>query len=108
MIRNDLIDGLARAFPGITKRDMSTVVNTFFGCLAEGLERGDAVELRGFGRLAVKKRRPIQARNPRTAVPVDLPERWAIAFKPAGGLIRALNPDSEEKQPFSALTSDES
>lgn len=98
MVRNDLADELATAFPGITKRDMSTIVNAFFGCLTKGLERGEPVELRGFGRLAVKKRRPIKARNPRTAVHVDLPVRWIIHFKPANALIQALNrePDSQD------------
>ena len=93
MLRNDLVGELARAFPGITKRDMSTIVNTFFGCLAQGLERGEAIDLRGFGRLAVKKRRPIKGRNPRTSKHVDLPVRWVIHFKPSGGLIQALNRD---------------
>jgi nucleoid DNA-binding protein len=96
MVRNDLVDELARAFPGITKRDMSTIVSTFFGSLAKGLERGEAIDLRGLGRLAVKKRRPMKGRNPRTAMHVDLPVRWAIHFKPANGLTQALNLDSQE------------
>jgi len=96
MLRNDLVDELARAFPGITKRDMSTIVNTFFGCLAQGLEHGEAVDLRGFGRLAVKKRRPIRGRNPKTATHVDLPVRWVVHFKPGSGLIQALNLDQRK------------
>lgn len=95
MVRNDLVDALAKAFPGITKRDMSTIVSTFFGALARGLERGEAIDLRGFGRLAVRKRLPMKGRNPRTAVDVNLPVRWVIHFKPANGLIEALNRLSE-------------
>jgi nucleoid DNA-binding protein len=98
MVKSDLVDKLTTAFPGITKRDMAMIINTFFGSLVRGLERGEAVDLRGLGRLAVKKRLPMKGRNPRTAMDVDLPVRWVVHFKPGSGLIRALNRHSEPPQ----------
>ena len=46
MVKNDLVEDLVRAFPGITKRDMTTVVSTLFESVAQGLARGEAVEVR--------------------------------------------------------------
>jgi integration host factor subunit beta len=55
------------------------------------LMRGEAVDLRGLGRLRVKKRRPMKGRNPMTAVNVHVPARWVVHFKPAGSLINRIN-----------------
>ena len=88
MVKKDLVDNLVEVFAGITKKDMEMVVKTFFKSITEGLARGEAIDLRGLGRLTVRKRRPIRGRNPRTAKHVDLPERWVVHFKPSGRLVQ--------------------
>ena len=94
MVKNDLINELAIAFPGITKKDMAAIVNTLFESVTEGLSRGEPIDIRGLGRLRVKKRRPIKARNPRTDEPVDVPRRWVIHFKAADSLVKRMNEKS--------------
>jgi nucleoid DNA-binding protein len=94
MVKKDIVDKLVEAFAGITKKDMLTIVNTFFESITEGLERGEAIDLRGLGRLTVRKRRPIKGRNPRTAMHVDLPVRWVAHFKPSGGLAQRIHEES--------------
>jgi integration host factor subunit beta len=96
MVKNDLIDELTRAFPGITKTDMSAMVNTLVESIAGGLERGEPIDLRGFGRLTVRKRSPIKGRNPRTAIPVNIPLRWVVHFKPADGLTKRINENEKD------------
>ena len=86
-----MINSLAEAFPGITREDMLTVVETLFESMAGALSRGETVELRGLGRFRVKERGPVTGRNPKTAMPVNLPKRWAVRFKPADSLIKRLN-----------------
>ena len=91
MVRRELINSLAEAFPGITKQDMLTVVEILFESMADAMSRGETVELRGLGRFKVKKRGPMTGRNPKTGNPVSLPNRWVVRFKPADSLVERLN-----------------
>jgi integration host factor subunit beta len=91
MVKHELVDALVKAFPGITKKDMSAVVDTLFGSMVQALRKGEAVEVRGIGRFKIKKRRSIEGRNPKTDTPVSVPTRWAVRFRPADSLIRQIN-----------------
>jgi integration host factor subunit beta len=91
VVRHDLIDSLAKAFPGITKRDMLAMVESLFESMAHALSRGETVEMRGLGRFKVKERDPGTARNPKTEKRVHMPKRWVVRFKAADSLIRDMN-----------------
>jgi integration host factor subunit beta len=91
MVKHDLAEELLEAFPGITRQDMLMVVDTLFESMADALVRGEVIDIRGIGRLKVKKRRPIQGRNPKTAAHVDIPTRWVTHFKPADSLTKRIN-----------------
>jgi len=92
MVKHELVDALVRALPGITKQDMSGVVDTLFGSMAQALMGGEAVEVRGVGRFKVKERGPMAGRNPRTKAAVNVPARWVVHFRAADSLIRRMNP----------------
>jgi len=92
MVKHELIDALVRAFPGVTKRDMSGVVDTLLDSMAQALMGGETVEVRGVGRFKVKERGPMAGRNPRTKTSVSVPTRWVVHFRAADSLIRRLNP----------------
>jgi integration host factor subunit beta len=91
VVKRDLIENLVKALPGITRKDMSVVVDTVFESLAQALMRGEAVELRGLGRLKIKKRQPMKGRNPLTGTVVNVPARRVPHFKPAESLIDRIN-----------------
>ncbi|NVM57548.1 MAG: integration host factor subunit beta [Desulfobacterales bacterium] len=91
MVKHELVDALVKAFPGITKHDMSTVVDTLFESMAQALLEGEAVDLRGIGRFKIRERRPIRGRNPKTSISVYLPTRWVVHFKQAGSLSKRIN-----------------
>ncbi|MGD8513424.1 MAG: HU family DNA-binding protein [Deltaproteobacteria bacterium] len=91
MVKKDLVEDLVRAFPGITKGDMTTVVNTLFESMAQGLLAGESVELRGVGRFKIKQRRARKGRNPKTEAPIDVPIHWAVHFRPGEDLTRRIN-----------------
>ena len=103
MVRQDLIDALTEAFPGITKGDMLTVVEAFFESMARALSEGEAVELRGLGRFKVKERNPGTGRNPKTEAPVLIPKRWVVRFKAADSLIKNMNASSPDALPGGQL-----
>jgi len=91
MVKKDLVEDLVRAFPGITKGDMTTVVNTLFESMAQGLSRGESVELRGMGRFKTKQRRARKGRNPKTEAPIDVPIHWVVHFRSGEDLTRRIN-----------------
>ena len=91
MVKKDLVENLVRAFPGITKDDMTTVVNTLFESMTQGLLRGESVELRGTGRFKTKQRRAGKGRNPKTEAPIDVPIHWVVHFRPGEDLTRRIN-----------------
>ena len=91
MVKPELVDALVRAFPGVTKQDMSGVVDALFGSMAQALMGGEAVEVRGVGRFKVKERGPMAGRNPKTKTSVKVPTRWVVRFKAADSLIKRIN-----------------
>lgn len=87
MIRSELIQKIADTNPHLFQRDVEKIVNTIFEQIVEALERGDRVELRGFGAFSVKQRDARVGRNPRTGASVQVEEKHVPFFK-AGKLLR--------------------
>ncbi|MBI1265266.1 MAG: integration host factor subunit beta [Alphaproteobacteria bacterium] len=81
MIKSELIDRLAQAHPHLYQKDLERVVNTVLEEIAGALERGDRVELRGFGAFSVRHRPPREGRNPRTGEQVSVKEKHVPFFK---------------------------
>jgi integration host factor subunit beta len=99
VVKHDLIENLVKAFPGITREDMSVIVDTLFESMAQALMGGEAIELRGLGRLKIKKRQPMKGRNPRTGTVVNVPTRWVPHFKPAESLTNRINQALQRLKP---------
>ena len=87
MIRSELIQKIADENPHLFQRDVERIVSTIFEEIIEAMERGDRVELRGFGAFSVKKRDARTGRNPRTGDAVEVEEKHVPFFK-TGKLLR--------------------
>ena len=87
MIRSELIQKIAEENPHLYQRDVERIVNTIFEEIIRAMEKGDRVELRGFGAFSVKRRDGRTGRNPRTGESVDVEEKHVPFFK-AGKLLR--------------------
>ena len=81
MTKSDLIDTVAKKADSLTKKQTEVVVETIFDSIKEALTRGDKVEIRGFGNFRLRKRDARKARNPKTGVIVDVPEKMVPFFK---------------------------
>ncbi len=81
MIKSDIINGVVNR-TGITRTKAEIAVETVFGAMKKALERGDRIELRGFGVFTVKPRKTGIGRNPRTGAQVTIPPGTAVRFKP--------------------------
>lgn len=88
MIKLDMINEVVNR-TGITKTKAEQAVETVFETMKKALERGDRIELRGFGVFNVKPRKTGIGRNPRTGDVVNIPPGRAVRFKP-GKELQAL------------------
>jgi integration host factor subunit beta len=80
----DLVNEVMEAIgPGVTKKDCSLILEGFLKAAKRGLVKGETIEIRGFGTLAVKKRKSRVARNPKTGKVVQVPAREVPVFKPS-------------------------
>lgn len=91
MIKSELIMVLAEENPHLHHRDVERIVNTVLEEIAAALERGDRVELRGFGSFGVKRRPGRIGRNPRTGEQVQVPPKHVPFFKAGKELRERLN-----------------
>ena len=91
MTKSELIQLLADRNPHLFQRDVERIVSTIFEEISSALERGDRVELRGFGAFSVKRREPRIGRNPRTGTAVQVAEKFVPYFKTGKELRERLN-----------------
>ena len=89
MTKSKLIQRLAELNPHLYQRDVERIVSTIFDEITAALERGDRVELRGFGAFSVKYRGARTGRNPRTGAAVEV-DRKAGPFFKTGKQLRDL------------------
>lgn len=90
MTKMDLVERIAKNC-GITKKEAEIAVNTFFESISEALDRGERVELRGFGVFKMREKRARMGRNPRTGERVQVPPKRVPCFKPGKELKEAIN-----------------
>ena len=91
MTRSELIAKLAAQNPSLYHRDLESLVGTILEEISAALERGDRVELRGFGAFSVRHRKARMGRNPRTGSSVQVSEKKVPFFKMGKGKRERLN-----------------
>lgn len=90
MIKSELIAKVAEEH-NLIKADAERVVATIFNTMTKALSEGKRVELRGFGVLSVRTRKPRLARNPKTGAKVQVEEKKVPFFKAGKNINAALN-----------------
>ncbi len=101
MIKSELVQRIAEKNPHLYQRDIEKVVNAVLDGITSALERGDRVELRGFGAFSVKRRDARLGRNPRTGDHVAVVEKAVPFFKTGKEMRERLNPGGEDTAPSS-------
>jgi nucleoid DNA-binding protein len=79
--KNDIARVIAEDM-GLTHCQVREVIQRVLDGITETLAGDGRVELRSFGVFGVRRRRPRQARNPRTGERVFVPGRAVVTFKP--------------------------
>lgn len=90
MTKAELVEEVARAAE-LTKKDSEVIVEEVFKNIIQALNRGEKIELRGFGSFRVRQRDARRGRNPKTGAPVDIPAKRVPYFKPGKELKELIN-----------------
>ena len=90
MTKADLVERVAKETE-MTKKDAEKLVEVIFGSIVKTLNKGEKIELRGFGSFRVRERNARKGRNPKTGEPVDIPAKRVAYFKPGKDLKELIN-----------------
>jgi integration host factor subunit beta len=91
MTKSDLVQKLSEQVTTLTKKECEVIVDTVFGNMKESLQRGEKIEIRGFGSFTVRVRRAKEGRNPKTGEKVSIPEKRIPFFKVGKELRELVN-----------------
>ena len=80
MNKADLI-ALVADKAGLSKKDSEKAVNATVDAITETLQKGDKVQLVGFGAFEVKNRAARMGRNPKTKEQITIPASTVPVFK---------------------------
>jgi integration host factor subunit beta len=90
MTKADLVEQVAKEAE-MTKKDAEQLVEVVFDSIVDALNKGDKIELRGFGSFRVRERNARKGRNPKTGETVSIPAKRVAYFKPGKELKEIVN-----------------
>jgi integration host factor subunit beta len=90
MTKADLVEQVASEAE-MTKKDAEQLVEIIFDSIIGALNKGDKIELRGFGSFRVRQRDARKGRNPKTGTAVNIPAKRVAYFKPGKELKEVIN-----------------
>jgi len=90
LTKQDLID-LHYRQTGLNKNLCVSAVESTFEIIKEELEKGNSVNISGFGKWTVKSKRERNGRNPQTGERMTIEARKIVTFKSSPVLKKELN-----------------
>jgi integration host factor subunit beta len=104
MTKADLINVVAKRLD-VTQVQSVIIVEAALKSIVHALQRGEEVEIRGFGSFRFRNRAPRKGRNPKTGEKVDVPPKRIPYFKMGKELKALLNGAAPgENEPASPST----
>lgn len=90
MKKADLVDAIAGK-AGVPKAQVQQMLDDVFDLIADGLTKGEKIDLRGFGTFSVRDSAARAGRNPQTGETIQIPARRVPGFKPGKELKDKVN-----------------
>jgi integration host factor subunit beta len=90
LTKADLIEEVLR-ITELPRKESETIVETIFDSIIESLQKGQKIEIRGFGSFRTRERRGRVGRNPKTGEKVEVPAKKIPFFKPSKELKDFVN-----------------
>jgi integration host factor subunit beta len=75
----------------LPRKESETIVETIFDSIIGALQKGEKIEIRGFGSFRTRHRRGRIGRNPKTGEKVEVPAKQIPFFKPSKELKDFVN-----------------
>lgn len=94
LTKADLIGEVERVTE-LKRTESETVVETIFESIIGALQKGEKIEIRGFGSFRTRQRRGRVGRNPKTGEKVEVPAKKIPFFKPSKELKDFVNAAGE-------------
>lgn len=107
LTKADLIGEVER-IAELKRTESETVVETIFESIITALQKGEKIEIRGFGSFRTRQRRGRVGRNPKTGEKVEVPAKKIPFFKPSKELKDFVNTSRGEGSGNSASVAAES
>ena len=95
IVKSKLLKQLSKNYPNFLKKNLEKFSEIVLKEIKETLQRGERVELRGFGIFSTKIQKARISRNPKTGEKVNTPEKRTIHFKMSKDLFKKLNNENE-------------
>ncbi|SDY86740.1 DNA-binding protein HU-beta [Evansella caseinilytica] len=89
MNKTELINAVAEK-TDLSKKDATSAVDAVFEVITGSLQKGEKVQLIGFGNFEVRERAARKGRNPQTGDEIEIPASNVPAFKPGKALKDAV------------------
>ena len=90
MNKTELINQIAESAE-ISKKEAGDVLQSFIMAITDALEKGDKLQLIGFGTFSVTNRAARNGRNPQTGKAIKIPAKKVVKFKVGEKLSEAVN-----------------
>lgn len=97
MTKREMIAELLVRRSALSQRAAETTINAIFDAMAQALERGERIEIRGFGSFGLKHREARQGRNPKTGAAVQVEAKHLPFFRAAKELRIEVNGAAESR-----------
>ena len=91
MKKSDLLENFRKRLIYLSNTDSTTSFELILKAIKETLEKGERIEVRGFGSLSIRTRKPIRGRNPNSGEAIELSERKVPYFRASKKLNQKLN-----------------
>jgi len=98
LTKADLIEEVLR-ITELPRKESETIVETIFDSIIESLQKGQKIEIRGFGSFRTRERRGRVGRNPKTGAKVEVPAKRIPFFKPSKELKDFVNSTEAQAAP---------
>jgi integration host factor subunit beta len=95
LTKADLIEEVLRVTE-LPRKESETIVETIFESIIDALQKGDKIEIRGFGSFRTRQRRGRVGRNPKTGEKVEVPAKKIPFFMPSNELKEFVNTAAAE------------
>jgi integration host factor subunit beta len=94
LTKADLIEEVLRVTE-LPRKESETIVETIFESIIDSLQKGEKIEIRGFGSFRTRQRRGRVGRNPKTGAKVEVPPKKIPFFKPSKELKDFVNTSAD-------------